>query len=77
MGVDSTACSKCNCEKSSSLAPDEFRDGLIRRNRSHSGKIAELGRSLDLLDTGKGWEHEIEMHYNNCIDYGFGVARLP
>lgn len=71
------ACRGCNLKKSDSLAQDEFYNGLVRRNRAYSGRIRALGRSLDLLDTGRGWEAGIKNHYGNCVDYGFDVISLP
>jgi len=71
------ACQSCNCRKSNSLPEDEFRDGLVERNRRHRGEIPPLGASLDMLDRGRGWEAEIHAHYQTCLEYGFGTVNLP
>ena len=71
------ACQECNCRKNNALPQEEFRDSLIKRNSQYSTQISELQRSLKLLDTGKGWEPEIENHYTNCQAYGFNVINLP
>ncbi len=71
------ACQECNCRKSDSLPQEEFRDKLIDRNWRYHDEIRELQRSLQQLDTGKGWEPEIINHYTNCHEYGFGRIKLP
>ena len=71
------ACQSCNCKKSNSLPEDEFRDGLVERNRRHRNEIPPLRVSLDMLDRGKKWEDEIHAHYQTCLEYGFGTIRLP
>ena len=71
------ACQPCNGKKSNSLPEDEFRDGLVERNRRHRGEIPPLRASLDMLDRGRGWEAEIHGHYQTCLEYGFGTIRLP
>ncbi len=71
------ACQPCNCKKSNSLPEDEFLDGLMERNRRHRGEIPPLRASLDMLDRGRGWEAEINTHYQTCLEYGFGTIRLP
>ena len=71
------ACQECNCRKNNALPQEEFRNSLIKRNLQYSTQIRRLQRSLELLDTGKGWEPEIENHYTNCQAYGFNVIHLP
>ena len=71
------ACRDCNLKKSSSLPQKEFRDDLIERNRGYYGIMGEIKSSLDMLDTGRGWELEIMGQYERCKDYGFGVTRMP
>ena len=71
------ACQSCNCKKSNSLPQEEFRDALVTRNAVHRDGIPRLGRSLDMLDRGRGWEAEIISHYETCGEYGFGLVRLP
>ena len=71
------ACNECNGKKSNSLAQHEFKESLIRRNQTYSTKIRPLLISLDQLDRGRGWEREIDNHYTNCQEYGFGVVSLP
>ena len=71
------ACQGCNSRKSDSLAEEEFKNDLIKRNKDHIHKIDVLKKSLALLNIGRGWEVEIEHHYDNCKDYGFNTIRLP
>ena len=71
------ACQECNCRKSNALPQDEFKTSLIKRNSQYSVQISKLQKSLELLDTGKGWEPEIKNHYKNCKAYGFNVIHLP
>lgn len=71
------ACTKCNCKKSDSLPQKEFLDLLIDRNRKYYGTVKRVKRSLDRLDSGRGWQPEIRSHYNNCEEYGFAVQALP
>jgi 5-methylcytosine-specific restriction endonuclease McrA len=71
------ACERCNLRKSDSLAPQNFRNDLIDRNRDYQNEIPELGKSLLRLDAENNWEPEIKHHYNNCKDYGFRVQPLP
>ncbi len=71
------ACRECNSRKSDSLAEEEFKSDLIKRNKDHIYKINGLKKSLDLLNIGNGWEVEIKHHYDNCKDYGFNTIRLP
>lgn len=71
------ACSGCNRKKSDSLPEKEFLDTLIGRNLAHRDSIPRLRRSLDLLDSGRGWQPEIRGHYDSCEEYGFGVQALP
>lgn len=71
------ACQDCNLRKSSSLPQEEFRDDLIERNRGHYGIMGKMKSSLDMLNTGRGWEPEIVERYERCVDCGFGVTRMP
>ena len=71
------ACERCNLRKSDSLAPQNFRNDLIDRNRDYQNEIPELGKSLLRLDAENNWEPEIKHHYNNCKEYGFTVRNLP
>ena len=71
------ACQDCNLKKGSSLPQEEFRDGLMERNRRHYGLMREIKSSLDMLDSGRGWEPEIVERYERCREYGFGVLRMP
>lgn len=70
-------CPACNYKKSSALAQEEFMRDLIKRNQRYKDQINTLKHSLDILDTGKGWTIEIENHYTNCQNYGFGFVDLP
>ncbi|MGI0086896.1 MAG: HNH endonuclease [Nitrosotalea sp.] len=71
------SCSKCNLKKRDSLSQQDFLKELIKRNSNYYEKISALKKSLDDLDSGKGWEAEIRHNYSNCLDYGFTIARLP
>ncbi len=71
------ACRECNSKKSNSLAQHEFKQELIHRNQTYSPKIRSLLVSLDQLDHGRGWIREIDNHYTNCQEYGFGTVSLP
>jgi 5-methylcytosine-specific restriction endonuclease McrA len=71
------ACERCNLRKSDSLAPQNFRNDLIDRNRDYQNEIPELGKSLLRLDAENNWEPVIKHHYNNCKEYGFTVRNLP
>ena len=71
------SCRECNCKKSSSLVQEEFKHELIDRNKIYESRIPSLKHSLNILDTGKGWATEIENHYTDCKDCGFGVINLP
>lgn len=71
------SCSKCNLKKRDSLAQEDFLKELITRNSTYYEKISILKKSLDDLDSGKGWETELWHNYSNCLDYGFTVAKLP
>ena len=71
------ACERCNLRKSDSLAPQNFRNDLIDRNRDYQNEIPELGKSLLRLDAENNWEPEIIHHYHNCKEYGFVVRNLP
>lgn len=71
------ACTKCNCKKSDSLPQKEFLDLLIHRNLKYYDTVKRVKRSLDRLDSGRGWQPEIENHYHNCEEYGFAVQALP
>jgi hypothetical protein len=63
------SCSKCNLNKSDSLAKD-FKRTLIDRNNQFRHKIDELNLDLKKLDVDN-WEKEFEMVYRNCLQYGF------
>jgi hypothetical protein len=63
------SCSKCNLNKSDSLAKDFKRD-LIDRNNQFRENIGELNLDLKKLDVDN-WEKEFEMIYRNCLQYGF------
>ena len=71
------ACRDCNCKKSSALPPVGFRDELIARNRQYYDRMPKMKSSLDQLNSGRGWEPEIEGQYNRCAEYGFSVVSLP
>ncbi len=71
------ACQDCNLRKGSSLPQEEFRDGLIERNRRHYGLMRAIKSSLDMLDTGRGWEPEIVERYERCMECGFVVRKMP
>ena len=71
------ACTKCNCKKSDSLPQKEFLDQLVRRNLKYYGTVKRVKHSLDRLDSGRGWQPEIENHYHNCEEHGFVVQALP
>lgn len=34
-------------------------------------KIPKLRKSLKNLDSGMGWEQEMDRIYENCLEYGF------
>ena len=67
------ACGKCNSRKSDLLAGEDCLNDLIGRNERWGSAIRPLERSLKKIDTGRGWQKEIELHYENCVDYGFSV----
>ena len=78
------ACEGCNLKKSDSLAgpadvdyKSHWCDELIKRNHDYRKEIKPLGKSLQDLDAGKGWDTEINRHYRNCVEYGFNVVSLP
>jgi 5-methylcytosine-specific restriction endonuclease McrA len=71
------SCSACNLKKRDSLAQEEFLLELIRRNSDYYERIAALKKSLNDLDSGKGWKSELRRNYSNCLEYGFTVAKLP
>lgn len=71
------ACQSCNCKKSNSLPHEEFCDELIARNSRHYDDISVLKHSLEMLDRGRGWDIEIQRHYQTCSEYGFGRVLLP
>ena len=78
------ACRECNSRKSDSLAGEKCKSDLIKRNKDHIDKNKDhidkndkLKESLDLLNTGNGWEVEIKRHYNNCKKHGFNTIKLP
>ena len=70
------ACQRCNCTKSNSLPKEDFLIELNNRNQKHYDEIKALRLSLDQLDSGKGWSHEIQNHYDNCKEYGFNIIHL-
>jgi hypothetical protein len=63
------SCSKCNLNKSDSLAKD-FKRELIDRNNQFRENIGKLNLDLKKLDVDD-WEKEFEMIYRNCLQYGF------
>jgi len=67
------ACGKCNGKKSDLLAGEKYLKDLLNRNDHWSHRIRQLERSIKKIDTRRGWKKEIEMHYTNCFEYGFGV----
>lgn len=71
------SCSTCNIKKRDSLAQEEFLNELIKRNSTYYEKIMALKKSLDYLDSGRGWRTEIQHTYSNCLDYGFPPIKLP
>ena len=71
------ACERCNLRKSNLLAPPNFRNDLIDRNRDYQNEIPKLKTSLLSLDAENNWEPVIKHHYNNCKEYGFRVQPLP
>jgi 5-methylcytosine-specific restriction endonuclease McrA len=71
------ACERCNLRKSNLLAPPNFRNDLIDRNRDYQNEIPKLKKSLLSLDAENNWEPVIKHHYNNCKEYGFRVQPLP
>ncbi|RNJ80108.1 MAG: HNH endonuclease [Nitrosopumilus sp. H8] len=71
------ACRGCNLRKSGSLPQEEFRKTLIQRNTQYYDSIGILRTSLDRLNIGRGWESEIKNHYKNCMEYGFGIRKMP
>lgn len=71
------ACQECNCRKSNSLPQEEFRGSLIHRNDKYYSLMPKMKKSLDLLDAGRGWKLEITEQYERCLEYGFGVTRMP
>ena len=71
------ACRGCNLRKSDSLAQEEFRDELIKRNRDYKHRVPLLKKSLVLIETKMGWEKEIQNHYTTCQEYGFSIIKMP
>jgi 5-methylcytosine-specific restriction endonuclease McrA len=71
------SCSRCNLKKRDSLAQEEFLSELIKRNSDYYDRIAALKKSLDDLDSGKGWQRDLRHSYSNCLEYGFTVTKLP
>ena len=71
------ACRRCNQKKSNSLPQTEFRTELICRNEKYCNTISKLATSLDQLNTGRGWPHEINIHYDTCRHYGFSTIHMP
>lgn len=63
------SCSKCNLNKSDSLAKD-FKTMLADRNNEFRGEIDELHLDLKKLDLDN-WEKEMNRIYTNCLEYGF------
>ena len=70
------ACKDCNLKKSDRLAPGNFLEDLILRNKENEKKIETLGKSLRELSPEGKWESEIRRHYRNCKDYGFGEEKF-
>lgn len=70
------SCSRCNIKKSDALAREEFLEKLISRNSLYSEKYYELKKSLNDLDSGKGWEPEMRHNYEYCMGYGFSVIKV-
>lgn len=71
------ACQQCNLKKSDSLPQEDWQHELIRRNSKYRGRIPVLERSIRIIDTRLGWKREIQNHYTNCYEYGFGVVKMP
>ena len=69
-------CKPCNQKKSDYLPDEEFKASLINRNKRYYSTIKELKKSLNNLDMGRGWEREIDNHYETCVAYGFGKRQL-
>ena len=70
-------CRKCNRSKSDSLPQRKFLINLIQRNTQYYDKVGKLKKSLDLLNSGKGWKREIRNHYRLCNEYGFAIKNMP
>jgi len=70
------SCGVCNCEKLDSLASKKYAEKIIERNSTYGGKIPELKKSLNVLDSGKGWKKALKDHYENCKTYGFTIVNL-
>ena len=70
------SCQSCNLRKSDSLVQPEFTECLIERNHGYYDRLREMRKSLDLLDTGKGWPTEIHHNYDGCKESGFVVKDL-
>lgn len=71
------ACQDCNLKKSSSLPQEKFRGALIKRNARYYDTMRTMKLSLDQLNLGRGWKHEIISQYETCAEYGFGTVSLP
>ncbi len=70
-------CDACNLKKSDRLAHTKFKDMLVYRNEKYYNKIKKLQQSIDILDSKRGWQTEIDNHYMTCLTYGFGCISLP
>jgi hypothetical protein len=70
------ACQECNCKKHSSLPQKDCMNMLIDRNYKYYDHMPTLRESLNQLNRGRGWDKEIEHHYNTCKEYGFNVIKL-
>lgn len=67
------ACGECKRKKGDLLAGNGCLNELLMRNDSWGSKIRQLERSIKRIDTRRGWKREIEAHYTNCFEYGYGV----
>jgi hypothetical protein len=70
------ACRRCNLKKHSSLPVNTFMDKLIIRNRTCSGSMDLLKKSLLRLSPEDEFEKAIRRYYQNCFDYGFTVVNI-
>ena len=62
--------------KRAAICPTKRSACLINRNKRYYSTIKELKKSLNNLDMGRGWEREIDNHYETCVAYGFGKRQL-